>query len=164
MSQADGQAHVPASAAGGDAAAAPLPAAESDQGAGNAVTLYDVARLAGVSTATVSRVVHGQDRVRDSTRARVQDVIKQLGYVPDGAAQSLSRRRKDVIGLVCVERLAPQQYDIESMSLLFYDEILRGVEARIRTTNGRCSSPTFAKRTTSTFPVSSRCRARLTAC
>ena len=97
------------------------------------VTLYDVARLAGVSTATVSRVVHGQDRVRDSTRARVLEVIEQLGYVPDGAAQSLSRRRKNVIGLVCVERQSPrQQYDIESMSLLFYDEILRGVEARIR--------------------------------
>jgi LacI family transcriptional regulator len=98
---------------------------------GNVVTLYDVARLAGVSTATVSRVVHGQDRVRDSTRLRVTQVIEELGYVPDGAAQSLSRRRKDVIGLVCVERLA-KQYDIESMNLLFYDEILRGVEALIR--------------------------------
>lgn len=97
------------------------------------VTLYDVASLAGVSTATVSRVVHGMDRVRDTTRARVLEVIDQLGYVPDGAAQSLSRRRKDVIGLVCVERTATkQQYDIESMSLLFYDEILRGVEATIR--------------------------------
>jgi len=98
------------------------------------VTLYDVARLAGVSTATVSRVVHDQDRVRDSTRARVQQVIEELGYVPDGAAQSLSRRRKNVIGLVCVERQSPrQQYDIESMSLLFYDEILRRVERQSRT-------------------------------
>jgi LacI family transcriptional regulator len=96
------------------------------------VTLYDVARLAGVSTATVSRVVHGQDRVADSTRARVREIIEQLGYVPDGAAQSLSRRQKHIIGLVGVERLAPHQYDIESMSLLFYDEILRGVEQRIR--------------------------------
>jgi LacI family transcriptional regulator len=105
---------------------------EIGRAAGNAVTLYDVARLAGVSTATVSRVVHGLDRVRDSTRARVLEVINQLGYVPDGAAQSLSRRQKNVIGLVGVERLAPHQYDIESMSLLFYDEILRGVEQRIR--------------------------------
>src|ERR1700742_4698396 len=99
------------------------------------VTLYDVARLAGVSTATVSRVVHGQDRVREATRIRVQQAIEELGYVPDGAAQSLSRRSKNVIGLVCVERLAPHQYDIESMSLLFYDEILRGVEQRIRDHN-----------------------------
>jgi len=97
----------------------------------NVVTLFDVARLAGVSTATVSRVVHGQDRVREATRIRVQQAIEELGYVPDGAAQSLSRRRKDVIGLVCVER-HEQQYDIENMNLLFYDEVLRGVEARIR--------------------------------
>jgi len=95
------------------------------------VTLYDVARLAGVSTATVSRVVHGQDRVRESTRAKVLEVIEQLGYVPDSAAQSLSRRRKDVIGLVTVEREVTQ-YDIENMGLLYYDEILRGVQARIR--------------------------------
>ncbi len=111
-------------------------AASAAAGLGNVVTLYDVASLAGVSTATVSRVVHGLDRVKDSTRARVLEVIEQLGYVPDSAAQSLSRRRKDVIGLVCVERTSPRnQYDSESMSLLFYDEILRGVEATIRQHN-----------------------------
>ena len=98
------------------------------------VTLYDVARQAGVSIATVSRVLHGQDGVRETTRARVRAAIDELGYVPDGAAQSLARSRKDVIGLVCVEHtgLKPNQYDIESMSLLFYDEVMRGVEARIR--------------------------------
>ncbi|HET9896935.1 MAG TPA: LacI family DNA-binding transcriptional regulator [Streptosporangiaceae bacterium] len=116
-----------------------MPQSTSDgdvaRNSGNGVTLYDVASLAGVSTATVSRVVHGMDRVKDSTRARVLEVIEQLGYVPDSAAQSLSRRRKDVIGLVCVERTWAKQYDIESMSLLFYDEILRGVESRIRDRN-----------------------------
>jgi LacI family transcriptional regulator len=98
------------------------------------VTLYDVARQAGVSIATVSRVLHGQEPVRESTRDRVRAAIKDLGYVPDGAAQSLARSRKDVIGLVCVEHtgLNPNQYDIESMSLLFYDEVMRGVEALIR--------------------------------
>ena len=98
------------------------------------VTLFDVARLAGVSTATVSRVVHGQDRVRDATRIRVQQAIEELGYVPDGAAQSLSRRRKDIIGMVCVEREV-EQLDIENIGLLYYDEVLRGVEARIRNHN-----------------------------
>jgi LacI family transcriptional regulator len=100
------------------------------------VTLYDVARRAEVSIATVSRVLHGPGAVRATTRARVQAAIEELGYVPDGAAQSLARNRKDVIGLVCVEHtgLAPNQYDyaIESMSLLYYDEVMRGVEARIR--------------------------------
>jgi LacI family transcriptional regulator len=94
------------------------------------VTLYDVAREAGVSTATVSRVIHGQDRVRDSTRLRVNEVIEQLGYVPDGAAQSLSRRRKEIIGFVYVESHG-RQYDVENMNLLYYDEIMRGVGAGV---------------------------------
>jgi LacI family transcriptional regulator, galactose operon repressor len=98
------------------------------------VTLYDVARRAGVSIATVSRVLHGPDAVRETTRARVRAAIDDLGYVPDGAAQSLARNRKDVIGLVCVEHtgMMPNQYDIESMSLLFYEEVMRGVEFRLR--------------------------------
>jgi LacI family transcriptional regulator len=91
------------------------------------ITLYDVARHAGVSTATVSRVLHGQDRVRQSTRARVQQAIEELGYIPDGAAQSLSRRRKEVIGLICCERpMHPE--DVENRSLTYVDEMLRGVE------------------------------------
>jgi len=94
------------------------------------VTVYDVARLAGVSTATVSRVVHGHDRVREATRTRVQQAIEELGYVPDGAAQSLSRRRKEVIGLVCKEREV--DYALENAGLLYYDQVLRGVEEHIR--------------------------------
>jgi LacI family transcriptional regulator, galactose operon repressor len=96
------------------------------------VTLYDVARRAAVSTATVSRVVHGQDRVREATRIRVQQAIEELGYVPDGAGQSLSRRRKDIIGMLCVEREKTGQHDIETECLLYYDEVQRGVQERIR--------------------------------
>src|SRR5215469_2815705 len=108
---------VPAGAAADAAVPAAAADAQTDDPSrmtGNSVTLYDVARIAGVSTATVSRVVHSLDRVRDSTRARVLEVINQLGYVPDGAAQSLSRRQESVIGLVGVERLGQDQYDIES--------------------------------------------------
>ncbi len=97
------------------------------------VTLYDVARLAGVSTATVSRVVHGQERVSDATRTRVRRAIEDLGYVPDGAAQSLSRGRKEVIGLACKER--DTVYDaLEEVGLLYWDQVLRGAEERIRDT------------------------------
>ena len=92
-----------------------------------ASTLYDVARAAGVSTATVSRVVHGQDRVRPSTRQRVLEVIEALGYVPDAAAQSMARQRKEVIGLVTIESRGPDT-DIEQEGLLFTEEVLRGVE------------------------------------
>jgi LacI family transcriptional regulator len=96
------------------------------------VTLYDVARRAAVSTATVSRVVHGQDRVREATRIRVRQAIEELGYVPDGAGQSLSRRRKDIIGMMCVERETAGQHDFEAECLLYYDEVQRGVQEQIR--------------------------------
>ena len=94
------------------------------------VTLYDVAQRAGVSIATVSRVLHGHERVREPARSRVRAAIEELGYVPDSAAQSLARNRKDVIGLVCVEHAGVdlRQYDSEAMSMLFYDGVLRGVE------------------------------------
>src|SRR5450755_906668 len=67
-------------------------------------TVYDVARLAGVSTATVSRVMRGSDLVRPDTRERVLAVIDEVGFVPDASAQGLSRRRKEIIGLVVLER------------------------------------------------------------
>ncbi len=91
-------------------------------------TLYDVAREAGVSTATVSRVVHGQDRVSPATRQRVLAVIEELGYVPDGAAQSMARRRKEVVGLVGIEARSPDT-EVEQEGLLFIEEVLRGVES-----------------------------------
>src|ERR1700757_3457538 len=85
-----------------------------------ACTLYDVARAAGVSTATVSRVVHGQAGVRSSMRQHVLAVIEELGYVPDGAAQSMARHRKEVIGLVSIESRGPET-EIEQEGLLFIE-------------------------------------------
>jgi LacI family transcriptional regulator len=94
------------------------------------VTLYDVAREAGVSTATVSRVIHGQDRVRASTRQRVLEVIEARGYVPDAAAQSMARQRKEVIGLVVRENRSPDT-EIEQEGLLFIEEVMRGIESTL---------------------------------
>jgi LacI family transcriptional regulator len=93
-------------------------------------TLYDVARTAGVSTATVSRVVHGQSGVRSATRQRVLDVIEELGYVPDGAAQSMARHSKEVLGLVMIESRGPET-EIEQEGLLFIEEVYRGVDSAL---------------------------------
>jgi LacI family transcriptional regulator len=89
------------------------------------LTLYDVASAAGVSIATVSRVMHEQPGVRPATRQRVLDVIEELGYVPDGAAQSMARHRKEVIGLVTAEN---PNADLEQEGLHYVEEVLRGVE------------------------------------
>ena len=99
-------------------------------GIATAPTLYDVAREAGVSTATVSRVMHRQDKVRASTRQRVLAVIEALGYVPDGAAQSMARQRKEVVGLLAPAKRGPDT-DVEQEGLLFIDEVLRGAESSL---------------------------------
>ncbi len=62
--------------------------------------IFDVARLAGVSHQTVSRVVNDLPNVRPATRARVEDAIKQLRYRPSTAARSLVTRRSRTIGLI----------------------------------------------------------------
>src|SRR6478609_1764748 len=61
--------------------------------------MHDVARLAGVSHQTVSRVINGSPRIRPETRQRVERAIEQLGYRPNTAARALVRGRSGVIGV-----------------------------------------------------------------
>jgi DNA-binding LacI/PurR family transcriptional regulator len=69
-------------------------------GRGRAANIFDVARLAGVSHQTVSRVINEMPNVRPSTRARVEQAIAQLHYSPSPAARALVTRRTRAIGLV----------------------------------------------------------------
>jgi DNA-binding LacI/PurR family transcriptional regulator len=94
---------------------------------------HDVARVAGVSTATVSRVIRGSTLVSADTRERVLAVIDALGFVPDAYAQGLSNRRKDIIGPVALEP-GGREIDIERNSLLFVDQIVHAAEAVLRGT------------------------------
>ncbi len=63
-------------------------------------TINDVARVAGVSKKTVSRVINRSPLLNDETRERVQQVIKALGYVPNPQARALALRRNFLIGLI----------------------------------------------------------------
>jgi DNA-binding LacI/PurR family transcriptional regulator len=62
--------------------------------------MADVARLAGVSHQTVSRVINGSASIRPSTRERVQRAIADLGYHPNTAARALVTRRSKTIGII----------------------------------------------------------------
>jgi LacI family transcriptional regulator len=64
------------------------------------VVLGDVAERAGVSTASVSRVLNSPEKVSPTIRARVENAIKELGYIPDGAAQALASRRSRIVGAI----------------------------------------------------------------
>lgn len=65
-----------------------------------AANIFDVARLAGVSHQTVSRVINGLPNVRPATKERVEEAMKQLRYSPSPAARALVTRRTRTIGLV----------------------------------------------------------------
>ena len=67
------------------------------------VTIYDVAKEAGVSLATVSRVINGSTVVKEPTRERVQEAIEKLGYKPNAIAQGLALQKTTTIGLVVPE-------------------------------------------------------------
>ena len=62
--------------------------------------MADVARLAGVSHQTVSRVINGQPHLRPATRERVEEAIRQLGYRPNTAARALVTKRSGTIGVI----------------------------------------------------------------
>lgn len=67
------------------------------------VTIYDVAKEAGVSLATVSRVINGSNVVKAPTQDRVQQAIEKLGYKPNAIAQGLALQKTTTIGLIVPE-------------------------------------------------------------
>lgn len=79
-------------------------------------TINDVARLAGVSKRTVSRVINGSLSVGDSTRARVEKIIAELNYSPNTQARGLASSRSYLLGLI---------YD--NPDALYLDDVQRGV-------------------------------------
>ena len=82
-------------------------------------TIYSVAERAGVSIATVSRVLQGSSVVSEATRQKVLEAAEALHYVPVGAARSLAVRHHEAYGLVIPELTGP-----------YYSELLMGFETR----------------------------------
>lgn len=81
------------------------------------VTIYDVAREAKVSMATVSRVLNGTAVVKEDTKKRVVDVIARLGYRPNAVARGLASKRTRTIGVI-----------VPDVSAAFVAEVVRGIE------------------------------------
>ncbi|HEY9576578.1 MAG TPA: LacI family DNA-binding transcriptional regulator, partial [Pseudobacillus sp.] len=81
------------------------------------VTIYDVAREASVSMATVSRVVNGNPNVKPATRKKVLEVIERLGYRPNAVARGLASKKTTTVGVI-----------IPDISNIFYAELARGIE------------------------------------
>jgi LacI family transcriptional regulator len=87
----------------------------------SAVTIHDVAARAGVSVATVSRVLNRNAVVKEETSRHVQDVARRLRYVPNTAARALSIRRSHTIGVV-----------LPDVHGEFFSEVIRGIDVAAR--------------------------------
>lgn len=72
-----------------------------------AITSHDVARLAGVSQPTVSRALRGDPRVAEATRARVENAVAALGYIPSEAGRSLVTRKTKRVAIVVADLTNP---------------------------------------------------------
>lgn len=81
-----------------------------------AITIYDVAREANVSMATVSRVVNGNANVKPTTRRKVLECIERLGYRPNAIARGLASKKTTTIGVI-----------VPDISIRFYAELSRGI-------------------------------------
>ncbi|MBM4762593.1 catabolite control protein A [Bacillus sp. B15-48] len=81
------------------------------------ITIYDVAREANVSMATVSRVVNGNPNVKPVTRKKVMEVIDRLGYRPNAVARGLASKKTTTVGVI-----------IPDISSIFFAELARGIE------------------------------------
>ncbi|CSV98379.1 transcriptional repressor RbsR [Shigella sonnei] len=80
-------------------------------------TMKDVARLAGVSTSTVSHVINKDRFVSEAITAKVEAAIKELNYAPSALARSLKLNQTHTIGMLITASTNP-----------FYSELVRGVE------------------------------------
>ncbi len=81
------------------------------------VTIYDVAREAGVSMATVSRVVNNNPNVKPQTRKKVYEAIERLGYRPNAVARGLASKKTTTVGVV-----------IPDIANALFAEVARGIE------------------------------------
>jgi len=97
------------------------PASRRRRTSSAAVTIHDVAARAGVSVATVSRVLNGKAPVKEETAAQVLEIARSLRYVPNVAARSLSSRRHHTIGVV-----------LPDVHGEFFSEVIRGIDVAAR--------------------------------
>lgn len=80
-------------------------------------TIYDVAKIAGVSPSTISRVMNTPEIVAEDTRQKVINAVKELAYIPNMMAASMPKRRTNYIGLI-----------IPDVTNTFFSNLIRGIQ------------------------------------
>ena len=89
-------------------------------------TIKDVAERAGVSIATVSRALNDKSDVRGSTRERVREVAREVGYSPDPAARSLAGQTTRLVAIIVGDNAGHRD-----LSLIFFGRVLTAISRRL---------------------------------
>ena len=85
------------------------------------VTIYEVAKKAGVAISTVSRVLNGSENVSEETKVKVNTVIKELNFRPQVNARKLASKEPQMLAIA-----------VPSFTTPFFNEVLKGVKDEIR--------------------------------
>ena len=101
------------------------------------ITIYDIAKKANVSAMTVSKVINQTGRISTATRERVQQVIDELGYIPNSNARSLVLQRTQMLSLLITDITNP-----------FYTTLARGAGMQLTLVDIVCCSGIVMKITT----------------
>ena len=81
-----------------------------------AVTISDIAKKAGVSSATVSRVLNDSGYVKQSTREKIEAAIKEMNFTPSAIARSLSKNETNTIGVI-----------VPDITNSYFGEVIKGI-------------------------------------
>ncbi|MFV0465240.1 MAG: LacI family DNA-binding transcriptional regulator [Lachnospiraceae bacterium] len=93
-------------------------------------TIYDVAKLAGVSTATVSRVLNRTGNVSPDTEKKVYSAMQMLNFTPNALAQNFAHNKSSIIGfMTSIQRSFPDDPDVDTTTSIFHSELFRGINA-----------------------------------
>lgn len=76
------------------------------------MTIYDIAKLAGVSASTVSRVINNKPGIKESTRIRVKELLKEYNYTPDENARGLVNKTTKLIGILLADIRSAHHTDL----------------------------------------------------
>ena len=88
------------------------------------ITIRDLAKLAGVSTATVSRALAGSDKVKEETRDKIIELARRNNFEPSAVASSLSSQKRNIIGIL-----------IDDIANPFFVQVVKGIEKEIDNSN-----------------------------
>ncbi len=91
------------------------------------ITIYDISQKAGVSIATVSRVINGSGNVRPSTQQKVMDIIKEYDYIPNAYARGMGLNSIKTVGILCAD--SSDLYLAKAVYLLEQELQANGYEA-----------------------------------